>query len=369
MSVLVTVKEYTHAIMEVCRLKDDQGLNIPLMVCGNHGIGKTCITEEIGKALGYSVVVLNLANQTPEDLIGIPKQDGNGFHRPSWMNTDPKVKTLYFLDEINRAPKYVLSSMFNFINEGRIHHHSILPTDVIIGASNPDSDSYDVTMFDDIAWNSRFCHLYLTPTRREFINYLTSKFSTDANGLARQSSMISALEIMEQTGVGIIDNVVALENRVVCHGDNRNIEKCFQILGSVADQSVTRLLITGLVGVEVATPILNSLKLVLEIPSAESILTLDPKSPFVFDTQNLDTVSAINSSLCVYLKTEYFSTVDGTIKLMRDKYSDITKDALGRYLLAIPNDSAVSCLSGLKSVIAPNAPLQLVATDVNLKIL
>ena len=106
-------------VLKAVELKRDHQLNLVPQIHGNHGIGKTQMMYQIGKDLDYNVKVLNLANLSPEELLG--QLDGKGgYYRPDWFVVDDKP-TIYFLDEMNRAPKYVLQGMFNFINEGRIH--------------------------------------------------------------------------------------------------------------------------------------------------------------------------------------------------------------------------------------------------------
>ena len=94
--------------------------------------------------IDYKHFVLNLANQTPEDLSGYPDGKG-GYILPNWLDRKSKG-TIYHLDEINRAPKYVLQCMFNFINEGRIHTHHINQCGLCDGIRKSwSSTKYDVT--------------------------------------------------------------------------------------------------------------------------------------------------------------------------------------------------------------------------------
>jgi len=353
MSQLVTIAQYKNILKETTQLKD-KGINLPLMVCGNHGIGKTQVTESYGKELGYNVVILNLANQTPEDLLGFPDGEG-GFKAPKWLNTtDSSVKTIYFLDEINRAPKYVLQSMFNFINEGRIHQHSTFEGDIIIGASNPPSDDYDVTMFEDTAWNSRFCHLYLTPTRAEFIQFLSGRGSGDA----KQSAILSALSNMDTTGIGVVDNVVAVEDRVKCTADNRNIARIFDIVPHIDNEQTIAHIINGLVGADAGQIFIQEMKRKLEIPSSEDILKMKATDEFSFDTQDLSVVTSINSAMAVYCRKAFYSADADGNKVFKEIPSR-QKKALYRYTQAIPKDSAISLVKELKDGIDSSAPIKL----------
>lgn len=155
---------------QVIKLQHEKGIKIPIMLHGDTGVGKTALVEQIGKEYGYDVVIKNLSTETPEDLIG--QINGQGGHfKPKWiLETDKPV--IYFLDEFNRGPKYVIQAMFNFINGGIVASHKIKPTDIVIAACNPDNENYVVTTFDDHALIARFCHLKVVPDKDEYVAYL-----------------------------------------------------------------------------------------------------------------------------------------------------------------------------------------------------
>lgn len=151
---------------------------VPVMLWGPTGIGKTTAVYEYGEKIGAKVIVLHLASQEPGDLIGLPFRDPENnttVHlRPEWLpKEDDPGKYIFFLDEFNRAPKFVLACMFPFILEGRLHTHFVPKDSWIIVAGNPNDDDYDVTEMHDRALISRLCHVKLAPDPQEWLDRYT----------------------------------------------------------------------------------------------------------------------------------------------------------------------------------------------------
>jgi len=164
---------------------------VPVMLWGPTGIGKTTAIYEYGQMCDAKVITLHLASQEPGDLVGLPGRenltpeeqkaaiekglkDRTGrtiWLRPQWMpdENDPG-KYIFFLDEFNRGPKYVLACMFPFLLEGRLHTHRLPKDSWVIAAGNPADDNYDVTEIHDKALISRLCHIKLTPTAQEWLD-------------------------------------------------------------------------------------------------------------------------------------------------------------------------------------------------------
>jgi len=180
--------------------------DVPTILWGPTGVGKTTAIYEYGQRVGAKVVVLHLASQEPGDLVGLPTREGMNlttdqqhallnkliesgrssdvedvvhkmsrtkmtWSRPEWLPTeDDPGKYIFFLDEFNRAPKYVLACMFPFILEGRLHTHRVPKDSWIVAAANPGGgEEYEVTEIRDRALISRLCHIELKPTKEEWM--------------------------------------------------------------------------------------------------------------------------------------------------------------------------------------------------------
>lgn len=179
---------------------------VPVILWGPTGVGKTTAVYEYGEKVGAKVIVLHLASQEPGDLVGLPTREGlhltaeqqtdlikkfvdarpdddieevvkrlsrtkTTWSRPEWLpEEDDDGKYIFFLDEFNRGPKYVLACMFPFILEGRMHTHRVPKNSWIIAAGNPGGgDEYDVTEIRDRALISRLCHIQLRPSKDEWL--------------------------------------------------------------------------------------------------------------------------------------------------------------------------------------------------------
>lgn len=145
----------------------DSGNRISPIVWGSTGVGKTQAVERFARSIQAECVVLHLASQDPGDLIGLPSRDEETgttkWLRPEWMPAqDDDRRFVIFLDEFNRANRYVLDVMLPFLLDGTLGTHRVPENTVIIAASNPGgTEDYAVTEIEDKAMLSRLCHVAL----------------------------------------------------------------------------------------------------------------------------------------------------------------------------------------------------------------
>jgi len=325
----INIKNYKNILPVMLELKKSNEIenNIPIMLWGKHGVGKSTITRSIGVELNYRVVTLNLANQTPEELLGYPDGKG-GYLLPDWLEKDSEQPGSYFLDEINRAPKYVLQAMFNFINEGRIHKHQINPRDYVMAAANPSDGEYDVTDFEDPAFLSRFCHLYLEPTHEEYMKYLSEK--------GAHKGMLAFLADKND----IINNETSDEFMIEVKPDNRALDRVDSLLKIMSETQINTIgfsIFSGLIGLDNADMLITAVRESCKLPTMEEIL--DGKLDF--DNEDMDVIVVVNEKLVDYMKTnKMFEVVKGSTKNMTKKQVTSVK----KYLKYIPEDSATSFL-------------------------
>ena len=145
--------------------------NVPAIIWGDAGVGKSDIVKQVGEKQGVPVVDLRLATQEVGDLIGIPYHDPatgrTKWGKPSWWLDAPEW--LLFLDEVNRAPKEVVQAIFQLVLDRRLSTHE-LPSGVrIVAACNPPEGDY-VTDALDPALNSRFVHIRLDANAEQWID-------------------------------------------------------------------------------------------------------------------------------------------------------------------------------------------------------
>lgn len=186
--------------------------NVPTLVHGRHGIGKSQALFQVSQEMtydhptlgsqNYGFVDLRLGNMEVGDLLGLADfvcdEDGNKvatkFMRPSWLPTDPDSCGILFLDEINRARRDVLQAAFQLVLDKKIHEYELPKGWVVVGACNPNTDEYIVTDIGDAAFLDRFCHIKLTPTVAEWIDHAHEvKFDSDIIDFVRdQPEMLAA---------------------------------------------------------------------------------------------------------------------------------------------------------------------------------
>jgi len=154
----------------------DNGNRISPIVWGTTGCGKTQAVTRYADSIGAELVVLHLASQDPGDLIGLPSREGDRtvWLRPDWMPAeDDERKFIIFLDEFNRANKYVLDCMLPFLLDGTLHTHKVPRNTTILAAANPGgTEDYNVTTIDDKAMLSRLCHVTLDNSHRDWSNFV-----------------------------------------------------------------------------------------------------------------------------------------------------------------------------------------------------
>ncbi|MFW6130872.1 MAG: AAA family ATPase, partial [Atribacterota bacterium] len=290
---------------------------------GNHGVGKTSLVRNFAEKHNMRCTVLNLANQSPEDLLG--QIDGKGgYYLPDWITTD-NTPTIYFLDEINRAPKFVLQCMFNFILEGRIHKNQVVKEkDMVIAAANPPSENYEVLEFEDDAFNSRFAHFILSPTKQEFIEYLNDK--EIKNNIIQKA--VNNSKILFQ------NNSINLSWKGSY--DNRNLERCALLLEHMSHNDIKEVglsLMTAFVGYDAASIIMNEFNSIEKTSFEDVVKKGTPKD------LSLDSINYICMTAPEYLKS----------KIKEEKLKLTKKDinSIFKYIKSIPRDSQVAFLNNV----------------------
>jgi hypothetical protein len=155
-------------------------------VWGHKGIGKTTVPKEYAKEMGWKFFPLYLGTQSDlGDVLGLAEFVDNGdgskstaFAKPQWMQEiityceqNPESGAIVFLDEFNRGRRDILSGMFSLALDKTFHTVKLPKNCHIMAAGNPTTDEYFVTDINDSALMSRFVHIKLEPTFREWLDY------------------------------------------------------------------------------------------------------------------------------------------------------------------------------------------------------
>lgn len=164
--------------------------NNAVFIWGAPGIGKTEILRQVADELGCVVQEWHLSQIEPTDFRGIPKIEnikGSGDPRdertvtklPSLFPTDngPNGKGgIMFFDEMNRAPKMVLSAALSLALSGTIGDYTLPDYWIVIAAGNRQSDlgSAGATTIEPALAN-RFAHVNYAPKLKSWMKWATTR--------------------------------------------------------------------------------------------------------------------------------------------------------------------------------------------------
>lgn len=139
--------------------------DIPFLLEGTTGIGKSHICEQVANALGIQYQFIDLSIMEPTDLLGLPQINGDKvrYATPSFLPTDGKG--LLVFEELNRCQAQVRAPALQLLTARRLQEY-VLPKGWAIGAAiNPSDgdDDDDIDYIDthplDAALLARFCNL------------------------------------------------------------------------------------------------------------------------------------------------------------------------------------------------------------------
>lgn len=151
--------------------------DVPVVLWGDRGIGKSSIVKQVAKELNIPYIDLRLATQEVSDLIGIPTVDKDPitgkrktyWAKPEWFPGDETPNGILFLDEMNRAPRDVTQATFQLVLDKRLHTH-VLPEGWHIVAACNYFGAYDVRELDE-AMMSRFAHIDVEASHHAVCDY------------------------------------------------------------------------------------------------------------------------------------------------------------------------------------------------------
>lgn len=191
-------------VIRACTIND--GASIVPLLLGETGIGKTELVREYCQEKGLTLITIHVSQIEPSDLIGLFKINKYGKTdncSPSWlpwlseaefeklkesgaveveelnMLQDGVINPnggIIFLDEVNRGHEDVRQSLYQLINERRMHTFTLPNNYTIVAAANP-SNGYETYDFDRALVN-RFAWIDFQPQAKETVNYLAEKYAT-----------------------------------------------------------------------------------------------------------------------------------------------------------------------------------------------
>jgi MoxR-like ATPase len=87
--------------------------NVPTLLWGNPGVGKSRFIEKLGRELGFEVFTIIGSTLDPTDIRGLPYRTENGtqFERPYFLKVAAEKPSLIFLDELTAAPPAIWAAL------------------------------------------------------------------------------------------------------------------------------------------------------------------------------------------------------------------------------------------------------------------
>jgi hypothetical protein len=113
----------------------------PVFIWGQPGIGKSAMVEQFARSVGLPCVSLIGTQLAAEDLIGVPRIEGEHsvFSPPRMIARDEPY--LLFLDELNGSSPDVQKSFYSLIHDRRLGEYNLPEGSIIIGAGNRATDN------------------------------------------------------------------------------------------------------------------------------------------------------------------------------------------------------------------------------------
>lgn len=252
--------------------------DVPAVLWGERGIGKSSIVRQIARELNIPYVDLRLATQEVSDLIGIPTVDVDPvtkkrktyWARPEWFPGEDQPSGILFLDEMNRAPRDVTQATFQLVLDKRLHTH-VLPEGWHIVAACNYFGAYDVRELDE-AMMSRFAHIDVEASHHAVCDFaLETGWSQRVIGFLRSNPKFLIMT-RDEKGEASIQKYAPSPDPRRWEMVNRLITKGTKIFPSSAEEHLTRQAISSIVGEAAA---MTFIKFREKLPTFEDILTGD----------------------------------------------------------------------------------------------
>lgn len=131
-------------------------VNLPLLLSGSHGVGKTELFKAAAKAMGIGYICRDLSLMEPPDLVGMPfigKDDSTHYAPPAFLPREGRG--IFIIEELNRAPRYMLAPCLQLLTDRSLNDYKFPSGWIPMAAINPHGEGHHVAELDP-ALLSRF---------------------------------------------------------------------------------------------------------------------------------------------------------------------------------------------------------------------
>ncbi|MBE1491750.1 AAA family ATPase [Plantactinospora soyae] len=152
--------------------------NLPVLLWGEPGIGKSATLQQLADGLGTPMETVIASVHEPSDFAGLPivgdspATDGVPMAPPDWAVRLARTGSgLVFFDELSSAPPAVQAALLRVVLERRVGSLQLPPAVRIVAAANPPTSAADGWHLSPPLAN-RFVHLHWTHDARTVVRGL-----------------------------------------------------------------------------------------------------------------------------------------------------------------------------------------------------
>lgn len=142
----------------------------PVFMWGAPGIGKSALVQQFASSVGMECVSLLGSQLAPEDLLGVPKIEGESSRFFPPANIVRREPFVLFLDELNASSHEIQKAFYSLILEKRVGEYRLPPGTVVVGAGNRAKDAAIVKPMPSALIN-RMVHIQLRADHREWLDW------------------------------------------------------------------------------------------------------------------------------------------------------------------------------------------------------
>jgi AAA domain (dynein-related subfamily) len=164
----VSFKDFMSFVKMICDAR------FPVMIRGQHGVGKSQLVYQYAKRAGLPVVERRASQMTEGDLVGLPvvKGDATSWNPPDWYKQACSEPVVLFMDEIDRATTEVRQGFFQLADSRALNGHRLHPDTILFAAVNggKHGSKYQVNDMDP-AELDRWTVFDVEPTVEDWLSY------------------------------------------------------------------------------------------------------------------------------------------------------------------------------------------------------
>lgn len=317
---LKQVKEMIGSMM------DNEITDINICLEGHQGIGKTQILKQLADEKGWDYKAVYCAQTSTEDLMGMPWIDKvenvTRFARPKLFPDKPK--TIFVLEEINRAPLEVQQSVLQLLTDKKIGDFVLPEKTLICSCINPTESMYQTQELDSVFIN-RLVKIPVTTSPKEWIEYAKSKgFNED---------IIAFIKSLNKNEVPIYFTQLPSEKNIGKPIPSpRTWEIANKILNLNLDDANLLSMLSGAIGEQAATRFLAVRTTLKNMVDCEDVFKDYSKVKSKINKLNDSEMYKLINDLTAKIKAIK------TIEDYKDKYNDEGIKSLGDFILDLCNN-------------------------------